>query len=214
MTSKFDFIGGVEMLVLCSNGLSSESLLKAMSKRIKKCNTATIVVTADNEYKEKNYHVNRCVEELESLKLNVDISDLDKIPASNLLNYDVVEFIGGNPFYLLNSIREHNAIDVLKAVADTRVLIGWSAAVFVFGPTLELVNIYSPDMNFLGLKDLKGIKLTEVEVLPHYGKYLKKFDKFEEKCQVYEKEHSAKVIRLNDGEGVFIEGSTLEICHV
>lgn len=71
-----------------------------MRKRIKKCSTA-VVVTADNEYKEKNYHVSRCVTELEALNLCVDILDLDKIPAQNLLNYDVVEFIGGNPFYLL-----------------------------------------------------------------------------------------------------------------
>ena len=202
------------MLVLCSNGLSSDNLLKAMSKRIKECSTAAVVVTADNEYKEKNYHVNRVVTELESLNLYVDILDLDKIPAENLLNYDVVEFIGGNPFYLLNSIREHNAVDVLKVVADTKVLIGWSAAAFVFGPTLELVNTYSADMNFLGLKDLSGIKLTDVEVLPHYEKFLKRFDGFEEKCRIYEKEHSVEVIRLNDGEGVFIEGSAIDICHV
>ena len=202
------------MLVLCSNGLSSDNLLKAMSNRIKEGNTAAVVVTADNEYKEKNYHVSRVVAELESLNIHVDILDLDKIPAENLLNYDVVEFIGGNPFYLLNSIREHNAVDVLKVVADTKVLIGWSAAAFVFGPTLELVNTYSADMNFLGLKDLSGIKLTDVEVLPHYERFLKRFDRFEEKCRMYEKEHSVEVIRLNDGEGVFIEGSTIEICHV
>ncbi len=202
------------MLVLCSNGLSSENLLKAMGKRIKECSTAAVVVTADNEYKEKNYHVNRVVAELESLSLYVDILDLDKIPAENLLNYDVVEFIGGNPFYLLNSIKEHNAIEVLKVVADKKVLIGWSAAAFVFGPTLELVNIYSADMNFLGLKDLSGIKLTDVEVLPHYEKFLQRFDRFEEKCRIYEKEHSVEVIRLNDGEGVFIEGSTVDICHI
>lgn len=40
------------MLVLCSNGLSSENLIKSMRKRIKKCSTAALV-TADNEYKEK-----------------------------------------------------------------------------------------------------------------------------------------------------------------
>ncbi len=153
------------------------------------------MVTADHEYKENNYHVNRVVGELESLKLCVDILDLDKIPAENLLNYDVVEFIGGNPFYLLNSIREHNAADILETLASTKVLIGWSASAFVFGPTLELVNMYSADMNFLGLKDLSGIKLTDIEVLPHYERFLNRFDRFEEKCQIYEKEHSVKVIR-------------------
>lgn len=201
------------MLVLCSNGLSSENLLKAMSERTKNCSTAAVVVTADNEYKEKNYHVNRVVGELESLNLCVGILDLDKIPAQNLLNYDVVEFIGGNPFYLLNSIREHNAIDILKTLASTKVLIGWSASAFVFGPSLELVNMYSADMNFLGLKDLRGIKLTDIEVLPHYDRFLKKFERFEERCQLYEKEHSVKVIRLNDGEGVFIDCNAIEICH-
>lgn len=202
------------MLVLCSDGLSSENLLKAMSKRIKKYKNAAIIVTADHEYKEKNYHVNRVVGELKSFNLCVDILDLDKIPAQNLLDYDVVEFIGGNPFYLLNSIREHNAVDILRTLANTKVLIGWSASAFVFGPTLELVNMYSADMNFLDLNDLSGINLTDIEILPHYEKFLKRFDHFEEKCQIYEKEHSVKVIRLNDGEGVFIDGGTIEICHI
>ncbi len=202
------------MLVLCSNGLSSEKILNAIKKRVQKYSTAALVVTADYEYKEKNYHVSRCVGELESLGLCVDILDLDKIPAKNLLDYDVVEFIGGNPFYLLNSIREHNAAGILKTLASTKMLIGWSASAFVFGPTLELVNIYSADMNFLGLKDLSGIKLTDVEVLPHYERFLKIFENFEEKCRIYEKEHSVKVIRLNDGEGVFVDCGTIEICRV
>ncbi|MCM1047202.1 MAG: Type 1 glutamine amidotransferase-like domain-containing protein [Clostridiales bacterium] len=201
------------MLLLCSNGLSSENLLKVMSKRAGNCKTAALVVTADNEYKEKNYHVDRCVAELKSLNLHTDILDLDTMPAENLLKYDVVEFIGGNPFYLLNSIREHKAADILKAVADKNVLIGWSAAAFVFGSTLELVNMYSADMNFMGLTDLNGLNLTNIEVLPHYEKFLKQFDAFEEKCRIYEKEHSVEVIRLNDGDGVLIEGNAAEICR-
>lgn len=200
------------MLVLCSNGLSSEMLLNAMRKKLKGCRKAAVVVTADNEYKEKNYHVSRIIAELESLHLSVTLLDLDTIPADNLLHYDVVEFIGGNPFYLLNSIREHNAIDVLKVIADTKVLIGWSAAAFVFGPTLELVNRYAPDMNFFGLKDLSGLHLTDIEVLPHYEKNVKRLEGFEDKCRAYEKEHSVDVIRLNDGDGIIIKGSSVEIC--
>lgn len=202
------------MLVLCSNGLSSENLLKAVGKSVKPYGAAAVVVTADHEYKEKNYHVNRVAGELRSLNLRTDILDLDKIPAENLLKYDVVEFIGGNPFYLLNSIREHHAAGVLKSLADTRVLICWSASAVVVGPGLELVNMYSPDMNFLGLKDLSGINLTDIEVLPHYERFLRRFDRFEEKCRIYERKHAKKVIRLNDGEGVLIDGGTIEICRI
>ena len=70
------------MLVLCSNGLSSDILLAQLSSKMADCKTAALVVTADNEYKENNYHVPRCVAELQSLNLNVDIFDLDNIDFS------------------------------------------------------------------------------------------------------------------------------------
>lgn len=201
------------MLVLCSNGLSSDRLLAQLSSKMADCKTAALVVTADNEYKENNYHVPRCVAELQSLNLNVDIFDLDKQPADLLLNYDVVEFIGGNPYYLLHTIRKNNSTEILRNIAATKILIGWSAAAFVFGPTLELVNCYSPEMNFLGLTDLCGLSLTDVQVLPHYSKFLLRFEQFEEKCCAYEKEHGVNVIRISDGDGVFIDGE-VHICKL
>jgi len=170
-----------------------------------------LVVTADNEYKENNYHVPKGIAELQALNLKVDIFDLDKQPAELLRKYDVVEFIGGNPYYLLHSIRQHNSIEVLRNIAADKILIGWSAAAFVFGPTLELVNCYSPEMNFLGLTDLSGLALTDIQVLPHYSRFLSKFDRFEEKCCIYEKEYNVEVVRLNDGDGVFVDEEVL-IC--
>lgn len=201
------------MLVLCSNGLSSEKILAYTKDKVCTCKTATLVVTADNEYKENNYHVPRCISELESLNLAVDIFDLDKQPADLLSGYDVVEFIGGNPYYLLHSIRQNNAIEILKDIATNKLLIGWSAAAFVFSPTLELVNCYSPEMNFLGLTDLNALSLTQVQVLPHYGKFISRFEQFEEKCRTYEKTHNVNVIRINDGEGVFID-KEIHICRL
>jgi dipeptidase E len=202
---KLEFVKGINMLVLCSNGLSSELLVSYFSGKMTNCKTAALVVTADNEYKEKNYHVPRGIAELEALNLQVDIFDLDKQDVDLLLNYDVVEFIGGNPYYLLHAIQSSNSIDILRTIATTKILIGWSAAAFVFGPTLELVNCYSPEMNFLGLTDLSGLSLTDVQVLPHYSKFLSRFEKFEEQCCIYEERHGVKVIRINDGDGVFID---------
>lgn len=201
------------MLLLCSNGLSSEKILTHIRSKTTDCQTAALVVTADNEYKENNYHVSRCVAELESLNLKVDIFDLDKQSAQLLLNYDVVEFIGGNPYYLLQSIRKNDAIEILRDIATNKILIGWSAAAFVFSPTLELINRYSPEMNFLGIKNINGLALTNVQVLPHYSKYLTRFDGFEETCCIYENEYNVNVIRINDGEGVFIDEG-IYICKI
>ena len=47
------------MLVLCSNGLSSEMLLTHIRSKIVGCKTSALVVTADNEYKEYNVNVIR-----------------------------------------------------------------------------------------------------------------------------------------------------------
>lgn len=192
------------MLVLCSNGMSGENLISAIRPYVRESEKAALVVTADHVYKEKNYHVGRGVAELEALGLSVDIQDIDTSPAETLLAYDVVSFIGGNPYYLLKSIREHHAEPVLKALAADKLLIGWSAAAFVFGPSLALADIYTPEMNTFGVKDITGVRLTTVEVLPHYSKYLSRFANFEEKCAQYEREHSVQVIRLNDGDAVII----------
>ena len=193
------------MLVLCSNGLSGEKLQNHLQGKMNGCKTAALVVTADPEYKERNYHVPRCVAELQALNLEVTLFDMDKQSPDLLLNYDVVEFIGGNPYYLLHAIRKSHAEDILRRIAAKRILIGWSAAVFVFGPTLELVDRYSPEMNFPGLKDLGGLALTEIQVLPHYRKFLSRIADFEAKCAAYEEEYGVNVIRISDGDGVFID---------
>ncbi len=195
------------MILLCSDGLTGDALLTGLRERITKEGKAALVVTADEKHKEKNYHVPRCREDLEKLGFSVDLFDIDTEDAGRLLGYGLVEFIGGNPFYLLRSVRRAGAGPVLEKLAAERMLIGWSAAAIVFGPSLELVNGYTPEMNTVGLTDLNGLCLTETEVLPHYGRYLRRFDRFEEKCALYEQRKGKTVIRLNDGDGVFIDGS-------
>lgn len=191
------------MLILCSNGLSSSALKSSLSSTIKSGKSA-LVVTADNEYKENNYHVARCISELNSLHLDVDIIDIDKQPIQDLLIYDVVEFIGGNPYYLLNSLKKQNAKKVLQKIASEKVLIGWSAGALVMTPTIGIINVFSPEMNQWGITDFSAMNLTDIEVIPHYNKFLKRYDCFEEQCQKYEKVKGIRLIRLNDGEGISI----------
>lgn len=201
------------MLVLCSGGLTGAALRDGVRQRLSGQHRAALVVTADPEYREENYHVPRCVGELDAMGLSVDIFDLDRQPAEALLEYDVVEFIGGNPFYLMSVIRRERCADVLRRLANEKVLIGWSAADFVFGPTLKLVHMYSPEMNFPGLTDLSALRLTDWEVLPHYRRFLTRFEAFEARCRAYEAENHVTVIRLNDGEGIVIDGQECVICR-
>ncbi len=173
--------------------------------------TAALVVTGDPKYKEKDWNVPRCINELEKFGLEVAIFDLDFDNPNELLNYDVVEFIGGNPFYLLDRIRKTKCENILKEIADKNVLIGWCAAALCFSSSIELIHIYSPELNFVNLTNFKGLSLTDIIILPHYNKFINRFDRFEERCQEYEEKNNIKVVRLNDGEGIIL---TNEVIYV
>lgn len=193
------------MIALLSNGITSEALKNALSKYINTLSSAAVVVTADNEYKERNYHVPRVINELKEFGLSVDTFDLDTQDATELLKYDVVEFIGGNPYYLLNSIRVHNASDVIKQLAEKKVLLGWSAGAMVFTPSIEIVDKVTPEMNILDLDKLNKSALTNTHILPHYSKFEKRFTGLEEMCNTYEQEHNCSIVRLDDGDGIIID---------
>ena len=46
--------------------------------------------------------------------------------------------------------------------------------------------------------------LTDAQVLPHYSRFLTRFEGFEATCAAYERETGREVIRLDDGEGIMI----------
>jgi dipeptidase E len=198
------------MIVLTSNGLSSDKLLNAISKYIS-AGKAALIVTADNEFKEKNYHVERLTNELQKLGLSVDCFDFDVQSPTELMSYDVVEMIGGNPYYLLNSIRKNGFVEILEYFAENKCIIGCSAGALVLAPTLELINIYSSEMNIVDLKDLSACGFTNIQMLPHYNKFVKRYVDFEEKCIQYERANNCEVLRLNDGEGIIVEGVNRKI---
>ena len=110
------------MIILASNGLSSPPLLEAAGRCVHP-GKAALVVTADNVYKEKNYHVERAARELEQLGMTVECFDFDAQPPDALLDYNLVEMIGGNPYYLLHSIRLHGFTDTLREFAENRLKI-------------------------------------------------------------------------------------------
>lgn len=200
------------MIILTSNGLSSKELLESTRKRIKNCSKAVIVTTASVGYKEKDKHIPKLISELRSLNLSVDFFDFDIDNPNVLLNYDVVEINGGNPFYLLKSMKLSHCKDILQEIADARVLIGISAGAIVLQNNIDLIAQYSPEMNDeVLLSDFSGLSITEQQILPHYSRFLDRFENFEDRAKQFETEHNCNIIRLNDGHGVFVSNNTTQI---
>ena len=190
------------MILLCSNGLTSQALLKAAGKICVPGAKAAVVVTADPVFKEKNYHVPRSVQQLELLGCQVDIFDFDTMPAELLRSYNVVELIGGNPYYLLSSIRAHGGEAVLRQVAETGLLIGWSAGAVVLGPSFAVADCFISHLREnVELNGENCLGFTDVQILPHYSTR----GDMEAVCRTYEKKTNSCVARLCDGEGGLVD---------
>jgi peptidase E len=57
----------------------------------------------------------------------------------------------------------------------------------------------------IGLTDFTGLGLADIELLPQYSRFLAKFERFEERAKEYEASNRCEVIRIDDGQGVFVE---------
>jgi len=193
------------MILLTSNGLSSPELIGETARHVRANGKAAIITTASVGYKERDWNIPRLVQELDQLEISSACFDVEFEDPELLLQYDVVEIKGGNPFYLLHQLRLRNAEDVLRKIGQERILIGTSAGSIVLQESIELIAQYSPEMNDeVQLTDFTGLSLTDVEVLPHYDRMMSRFDRFEERVQEYERKSERTVIRINDGEGVLI----------
>lgn len=193
------------MIILTSNGLSTEKLLNEVRKYTSPNTRAAIVTTTSVGYKEKDWHIPRLTNELEQICQNVTCVDIEFDDPQVLLQYDLVEIIGGNPFYLLKQLRTQGAEAVLGEIAEHKILVGISAGSAVLQNTINLIAQYSPEMNGdVQLTDLSGLSLTDIEILPHYQRYQSRFDRFEERAKEYERENNCTLIRLNDGEAIFL----------
>ena len=78
-----------------------------------------------------------------------------------------------------------------------------------FGKRFQLVGC--EQRSFDHLQGFGGIVSAAGHRSRHDGKFLSRFEKFEEKCCIYEEEYGVKVIRINDGDGVFID-KDITIC--
>ncbi|RKJ39630.1 dihydroorotate dehydrogenase [Acutalibacter sp. 1XD8-33] len=108
--------------------------------------------------------------------------------------------MGGDPCYLLDSIHRHGGEDALRRVAEKGLLIAWSAGALALGPSLELFQRLEPG------GDAQALGLTDLEILPHYSRFHTRYEGLEAQCAAYEKERGRKVCRLDDGEGLLLDG--------
>ncbi len=198
----------MKKLLLTSNGLTSKKINKEFLKLIDRplgLNRILIIHTAN---KRKHFRrINRLKKEFSLfgiLKGNIFEANINqKIKASKFGNFEIVYVCGGNTFYILDRIRKTGFDKWLeKFVRMNGVYVGVSAGSIIVHNTIEIAGYGSVgDINEIGLKNLKGLGLTKIAILPHFKKRIKKeFDVFKRKVNypvVYLKDKQALLILSN-----------------
>ena len=202
------------MLFLTSNGLTSDALQKefesAISNTDKKC---AIIPTAMAKEKDKEQWLEETKNKLAVYGLECEFFWLGQDENEKLLEYDVVYICGGNVFYLMQVIKQCCAEEILRKIAQEKVVVGVSAGSLIMQKDLELIRDLIPRMNKrVKLKDLTALDITNnIEHLPHKTRYIGIIEAFEKRVKTYERKVGHKVICLEDGEGIIIDGDSHKI---
>lgn len=200
------------MIILTSDGLSSDALLFEAKSYIKP-QAKVIFITTASGIGSRDRSLFAVKKELAKLGAGSFRSDsLRRRKDLNfLLDYDVIELLGGNPFLLLKRLKELNFSAVLQAILRKNILlIGYSAGSIVLQNSLRLIARLKEDEGDMNadvhLSDISGYKLINASIVPHWQYLSRCYPHYRRIVSYYEHKEEEKVIRLNDGEGIFVKG--------
>ncbi|EFH85043.1 Type 1 glutamine amidotransferase-like domain-containing protein [Ktedonobacter racemifer] len=142
-----------------------------------------------------------------------DVIDIECDNVSQLKEYDIIYIGGGNPFYLLEHLRNSGADEVItRKAASGGMIVGVSAGAIVLGPHLEIVQHFTPALRTITkLENTFALGLFSFLFMPHVDRA----DVFpgqlsiEERLQIFERGFHVKVKRLKDHEALLLRGEEI-----
>lgn len=194
-------------LILTSDGLTSQKIKDVYADLYQKgFKKVAIIVTADEHLKEKNRHAIEVKGAFEQIGYETCYIDIAVTHPKVLMDYDVIYFIGGNPFYLIQEVRRSGCEEVLRALlGQNKVISGASAGSMILGKNLYIPYEFTPTMGPLSDEELRGLEFTEVCVCPHYKRFLKSEEAFEQRLTKLENQYTYEITRISDGEAIVIK---------
>jgi peptidase E len=123
----------------------------------------------DEEWKYVEFETSK-LENIGILKKNITIFSLDrKVTDNEFEGIDAVYVCGGNTFHYLDRIRK-TGLDkrIVSLVKKGVVYLGASAGAICACPNIKVASPF--DDNDIGMKDFRGLSLTDVLTIPHCDK--------------------------------------------
>jgi dipeptidase E len=97
--------------------------------------------------------------------------DFKFISVDEAFKSSAIFLTGGNTYYFLNSLKQNNLILPLQNFArKDGILIGMSAGSMMMSKDITNAKLpsYDPDINEVGLSDLRSLDLSKIYFQPHY----------------------------------------------
>ena len=197
-------------LILSSDGLSGRKLKEAFLKMLtKRPKDISVLIIAGILKKRHLKYISKVKRQLVSMGISsIKIADISKnIHAKNFSSFDIIFFMGGNTFYLLNRTRKTGFVPFIKKhIKQGKIYLGVSAGSIIVHKTIEIAGWgVSADPNLIGLQDLRGIGVTNIAIFPHYKRKNKK------ELNSFKRNSSYTIKEIRDGEAVLIEANKIKI---
>lgn len=141
----------------------------------------------------------------------VDIIDISDANLSQILDYDIIYVLGGDPFYLIELNKNPKFKETIVKLLKTGIYIGESAGSMILCDDLEWAYIVKKGTKpkyDIKLKTYKGLGLTKYKIFPHWNKVS---DSVKTKTINFEKDKLIEITKLNDGDIIKIKYPSSEI---
>lgn len=197
----------MKKIVLTSCGIISEELkqefLKMFEKPVEELNVLYIPVALDGDNDPDKEWVEEEFEAILALGIKkVNILEYRMDYVLDLTKYDLIYMMGGNTFYLMKKIREHNfGSKIQKAIENGVVYVGSSAGSEILGTTIEVALPY--DENLCGIKDYTGLKVVDAVIIPHANKK-------KEFIEAQKNKYKEEIYQLFDEHAIIIVDSNVK----
>ncbi len=195
-------------IILTSQGFSNQNIIDKFLSFVPNPRDAKVaMVTTAARDKETNKWVVIARDQFIKLGfVTVDFVDIEINPTADFSAYTVAYVCGGNTFKLAYFSHQAN---FKKSVEDLLVrggiYIGLSASSLLMGPSIELANEVTPDVNEIGVTDFTGFGIIPQIIYPHYDPAVE-FD-----LQNFESKHNVKVNRLTNDQALVISENLVEM---
>ncbi len=188
----------------------NDELNKAFISMLPNNPTITFIPSSSEGFKPFFNAFQEPFKELGANDINVFFADREfsAEQLKDLLQSDAIFLSGGNTFYFLKILKQKGLIEPLREFAQQGgVLAGMSAGSIIMTPNITMASIpsFDNDDNFVELKDLSSLNLTQFEFSPHYVA----IEDLDKELRVYSATTNNPILACPEGAGIISKDKQL-----